>query len=137
MYVNWTFRALWGANQAAALINVSLSPTSNLLATTTTIRVFYLEYLVSVWYVLAELLAKIICYQEQTKLKLSEFLLLATFLYRYIRNILCNSETLSLKKFIPILLADFCAAASLQLPTLYRSSSLVLVRAHWNKFVQQ
>ena len=40
MYVNWTFRALWGANQAAALINVSLSPTSNLLTTTTTIRVF-------------------------------------------------------------------------------------------------
>ena len=97
MYVNWTFRALWGANQAAALINVSLSPTSNLLTTTTTIRVFNLEYLVSVWYVLAELLAKSICYQEQTKLKLSEFLLLATFLYRYIRNILCNSETLSLK----------------------------------------
>ena len=137
MYVNWTFRALWGANQAAALINVSLSPTSNLLTTTTTIRVFNLEYLVSVWYVLAELLAKSICYQEQTKLKLSEFLLLATFLYRYIRNILCNSETLSLKKFIPILLADFCAAASLQLPTFYRSSSLVLVRARWNKFVQQ
>ena len=88
MYVNWTFRALWGANQAAALINVSLSPTSNLLTTTTTIRVFNLEYLVSVWYVLAELLAKIICYQEQTKLKLSEFLLLATF-YTDISATLC------------------------------------------------
>ena len=34
MYVNWTFRARWGANQAGALINVSLSPGSNLLTTT-------------------------------------------------------------------------------------------------------
>ena len=35
MYVNWTFRPQWDANQARALINVTLSTTT----TTITIRV--------------------------------------------------------------------------------------------------
>ena len=34
MYVNWTFRPQWDANQARALINVTLSTTTTTMSTT-------------------------------------------------------------------------------------------------------
>ena len=37
MYVNWTFRPQWDANQARALINVTLSTTTTTITPSTTI----------------------------------------------------------------------------------------------------
>ena len=37
MYVNWTFRPQWDANQARALINVTLSTTTTTITVYTTI----------------------------------------------------------------------------------------------------
>ena len=37
MYVNWTFRPQWDANQARALINVTLSTNTKTITTTKTI----------------------------------------------------------------------------------------------------
>ena len=37
MYVNWTFRPQWEANQARALINVTLSTTTTTITIATTI----------------------------------------------------------------------------------------------------